>query len=71
MDDAPGLSAWNGARQAQLRRAQHLTGADLAEMVGVTKEAISAYELGRSQPSLKVAAAIAKALGVTVDELLA
>jgi molybdate-binding protein/DNA-binding XRE family transcriptional regulator len=38
-------------------------------MAGVSRQAVSAVESGQSDPSLRVALAIAQALGMTVDEL--
>jgi transcriptional regulator with XRE-family HTH domain len=46
-----------------------LSQADLAAKVGVDKRQIRRYEAGDTQPSLTVALAIARALGVSVDEL--
>ena len=41
----------------------------LAGMAGVSRQAVSAVEAGHSDPSLRVALALASALGVTVEEL--
>jgi putative molybdopterin biosynthesis protein len=41
----------------------------LAGMAGVSRQAVSAVESGQSDPSLRVALALAQALGMTVDEL--
>src|ERR1700751_2750978 len=41
----------------------------LAGMAGVSRQAVSAVESGLSDPSLRVALALARALGVTVEEL--
>ena len=38
-------------------------------MAGVSRQAVSAVEAGQSDPSLRVALALAQALGLTVDEL--
>jgi putative molybdopterin biosynthesis protein len=38
-------------------------------MAGVSRQAVSAVESGQSDPSLRVALALAQALGLTVDEL--
>lgn len=51
------------------RAALSLSQADLAERVGVDKRQIRRYEAGQTYPALPVAVAIAKALGITVDEL--
>jgi len=52
------------------RRGAGLTQAALGELVGITKMSISNYESGRNDPTLKTLAAIAKALGVTLDALM-
>lgn len=53
------------ARRAELG----LTQADLAAQAGVDKRQIRRYEAGEVQPTLSVAAAIARALNLTLDEL--
>ena len=42
----------------------------LAEKVGVTRQTVSKWEVGESLPDLEKAAALAEALGVSVDELI-
>jgi putative transcriptional regulator len=44
---------------------------ELAEAVGVSRQTIWSLECGRSRPSLVLARAIARRLGMTVDELFA
>jgi molybdate-binding protein/DNA-binding XRE family transcriptional regulator len=51
------------------RQARGLSQQQLAGMAGVTRQAVSAVESGHSDPSLRVALALASALGVTVEEL--
>lgn len=46
-----------------------LSQADLAARVGVDKRQIRRYEAGDAQPTLSAAAAIAKALDMSIDEL--
>src|SRR6202012_5209300 len=41
----------------------------LAGMAGVSRQAVSAVESGHSDPSLRVALALAQALGLSVEEL--
>jgi putative molybdopterin biosynthesis protein len=41
----------------------------LASMAGVSRQAVSAVEAGHSDPSLRVALALAQALGLSVEEL--
>lgn len=47
-----------------------MTTIDLANRVGITRQAISAYTSGKRKPSSDVLIAISNALGVTVDELV-
>lgn len=53
-----------------IRRRKKMTQVELAERSGVSQQAISFYEIGRSYPNLDNAKSIAVALGVTVDELI-
>jgi transcriptional regulator with XRE-family HTH domain len=46
-----------------------LSQSDLAAKVGVDPRQIRRYESGETQPTLLVARAIARALGITIDEL--
>lgn len=54
-----------------MRERRDLTQRDLAEAVGVHVTAVSHWEQGLSRPSVLRLAAVAKALGVTVDALIA
>lgn len=47
-----------------------MTTSDLANKVGITRQAISAYTSGKRNPSAEALVAISNALGVTVDELV-
>ncbi len=51
------------------RQARGYSQQQLAGMAGVSRQAVSAVESGQSDPSLRVALALAQALGVTVEEL--
>lgn len=51
------------------RQARGLSQQQLAGMAGVSRQALSAVEAGHSDPSLRVALALANALGVTVEDL--
>ena len=51
------------------RRRDLITQEELAEMVGVSGQTISAYERNIQTPSLDIAAGIADALGVSLDWL--
>src|SRR5580693_5228295 len=59
-----GATALRMARQARKLSQQQLAG-----MAGVTRQAVYAVESGHSDPSLRVALAMASALGMTVEEL--
>ena len=47
-----------------------LTQAQLAARVGVSRAAIGTYETTSSEPTLRVLIGLAKALGVSTDQLL-
>lgn len=59
-----------GSAIKRLREKKGLTQISLAEMIGVSFQAVSAWERGASLPDLYNAAALANKLGVTVDTLL-
>jgi molybdate-binding protein/transcriptional regulator with XRE-family HTH domain len=59
----------NGTRLRLARQARGFSQQQLAGMAGVTRQAVSAVESGQSDPSLRVALALAQALGLRVDEL--
>jgi putative molybdopterin biosynthesis protein len=64
----PGTGA-AGARLRSARQARGFSQYQLARMAGVSRQAISAVEAGLSDPSLRVALALGRALGLTVEEL--
>jgi putative molybdopterin biosynthesis protein len=64
-----GHPAGNGIRLRLARRARGFSQLQLADMAGVSRQAISAVEGGISDPSLRVAIALSRALGLTVEEL--
>jgi molybdate-binding protein/DNA-binding XRE family transcriptional regulator len=51
------------------RQARGFSQQQLAGMAAVSRQAVSAVEAGHSDPSLRVALAVARALGATVEEL--
>jgi putative molybdopterin biosynthesis protein len=59
----------SGAQLRLARQARGLSQQQLAGMAGVSRQAVSAVESGVSDPSLRVALALAHALGMTVEEL--
>lgn len=54
----------------ELRKQKELTQAELAEILFVSRTAVSKWESGRGYPSIDSLKAIAKFFGVTIDELL-
>jgi putative molybdopterin biosynthesis protein len=63
------ISQPDGTRLRLARQARGLSQQQLAGVAGVTRQAVSAVESGHSDPSLRVALAVARALGMTVEEL--
>jgi putative molybdopterin biosynthesis protein len=63
------LTAGGGARLRLARQARGLSQQQLAGMAGVSRQAVSAVESGNCDPSLRVALALAQALGMTVEEV--
>lgn len=59
-----------GARVRMMRRLLGLTQTELAEQIGVSKQAIAMYETGRREASYKNLVALSRALNVTTDWLL-
>lgn len=66
MTETPGST---GANLRLARQARGFSQQQLASMAGVSRQAVSAVESGHSDPSLRVALAIAQALGLSVEEL--
>jgi putative molybdopterin biosynthesis protein len=58
-----------GAGLRLARQARGFSQQQLAGMAGISRQAVSAVESGVSDPSLRVALALAHALGMTVEEL--
>src|SRR5690349_22189163 len=63
------VSPSDGTRLRLARQARGLSQQQLAGVAGVTRQAVSAVESGHSDPSLRVALGLARALGMTVEEL--
>jgi transcriptional regulator with XRE-family HTH domain len=55
----------------RLRTAASLTGAELADAAGLTRQAIALLESGQRAPSWATVCALADALGVATDEFRA
>ncbi len=60
-----------GQRLKELREAAGLSQGKLAEIAGVSRNAVSQWEAGTTQPSTKRLTAIARALDVSVDQIMA
>jgi putative transcriptional regulator len=56
-------------RIREVRKKKGLKQVDLARIVGVFQSEISEIECGRRKPSIYLAKKIAKALGVSLDDL--
>ena len=54
----------------QVRERLGMTQEQLANMLGVTQGAVSQWEMGATRPAFDSLIKLAKALGVTVDELI-
>ncbi len=50
-------------------RTDHMTQAELADQVGVTRQTVNAIEQGRYSPSLEVAFQISRVLGCGLEEV--
>lgn len=59
-----------GARLRMVRQLLGLTQAELAEKIGMSKQAITLYETGRREASYKSLVSLSRALNVTTDWLL-
>jgi putative molybdopterin biosynthesis protein len=64
-----GHGSGGGVRLRLARQARGFSQQQLASMAGVSRQAVSAVESGLSDPSLRVALALARALGLTVEEM--
>ncbi len=59
-----------GQRLTDMRKARGLTQAQLGETLGLDQTAVASYEIGRRRVPLSLLAPLAKALGVSVAELV-
>ena len=59
-----------GQRIAQARKAQDLTQTQLAEELGISQQTMAHYEVGRLRIAVSMLATTAKALAVSVEELM-
>lgn len=59
-----------GNRVALIRKERGFSQQELADQIGTGKDIVSRYERNASSPSIEVAAKIARALGVSLDDLV-
>lgn len=59
-----------GARIAALRKEQSITQVQLAELLKVSQQTITAYEVGRRRMPVSSLPVIARFLGVSIEELI-
>lgn len=52
----------------QMRKMKHLTQEELAEKVGVTRQALAKWEAGETLPDLEKSILLAEILGVSLDD---
>ena len=57
------------SRIRELRRAQKLSQAELADAVGTTRQTITSIEVGKYTASLLLAYKIARYFGLTIEEV--
>lgn len=58
-----------GERLRELREAKGVTAYRLAQLAGVSRQTLSSIEVGRADPSWDTAIRVARALGISLDEL--
>jgi molybdate-binding protein/DNA-binding XRE family transcriptional regulator len=63
------MATISAARLETLRLQRGLSQRELARAAGVTRQSVGAIESGRSQPSVGIALALARALGSSVEDL--
>jgi len=59
-----------GQRIAQRRKALDITQGQLAELLGVSQQAMNSFEKGRRRVPVSALPAIARAVGASLDELI-
>lgn len=59
-----------GSRISKFRKEKHMTQEELANLLGVSSQAVSKWETDTSCPDISLLAQLARVLGVTTDELL-
>jgi transcriptional regulator with XRE-family HTH domain len=59
-----------GTRVAELRKAQNITQVQLAATLDISQQTMNAYEMGHRRVPVSALSVLARALGVSVEELL-
>ena len=59
-----------GQRMAAARKASGLTQVQLAEVLGIAQQTLAHYEMGRLRVAVALLPPLARALGVTVEDLM-
>jgi transcriptional regulator with XRE-family HTH domain len=59
-----------GARIAELRKSADMTQQQLADLLGISQQQVASYEVGRRRVPVSVLPAIARALAVSIEELI-
>ena len=59
-----------GKNIKQLRNEKEMTQDQLAEKLHVTRQAVSNWETGKTQPDIETLSALAECFGITVEELI-
>jgi transcriptional regulator with XRE-family HTH domain len=59
-----------GARVAELRKARDITQVEMIQTLGVSQQTINSYEVGRRRIPVSALPALARSLGVSLEELL-
>ncbi len=59
-----------GARVAELRKARSITQVEMAQTLDVSQQTINSYEVGRRRIPVSALPTLARALGVSLEELL-
>ena len=54
-----------------IRQRLGMSQAEFAEAIGITQGAVSQWEQGRTNPAFSKVCAIAKLMGITIDQLIA
>ena len=59
-----------GKKLAQLRKEKNITQMEIADILGVSYQAVSNWERGNSMPDISKLPELVEVLGCTIDELL-